>query len=108
VVGQTGAFEEMLEATIPEMWARFQVLARPEALSSETAAADAVYSGLASADLSRQVIARCAERLMVVTLPDSGWADLGQPGRVLELTSDVPGGSRGRRELIERRRAAVG
>ena len=102
VVGQTRAFEEMLEAAVPELWARFQVLAHPEALASDKAVAEAVYAGLASADLSHDVIARYSERLMVVTLPDSHWADLGQPGRVLDVIAQVPAFDRERRESLER------
>jgi mannose-1-phosphate guanylyltransferase len=85
VVGRLGAFDELLAAAVPELWQEFSALGQAPAPAAEAAIVDAIYGAIGSSDFSRDVLASQPERLAVVNLRDSGWTDLGQPARVLDV-----------------------
>jgi hypothetical protein len=44
-----------------------------------------VFEHIASIDFSHQVLSRCSERLLVLSLGQAGWSDFGKPERVLAM-----------------------
>ena len=87
VIGRCAAFEQLLADAVPDYWKQFEPLRQARSASEEAETAEALYAMLPVSDFSRDVLAARPERLAVVSLLDSGWTDLGQPGRVLELLS---------------------
>jgi hypothetical protein len=85
VVGHLDAFDELLAAAVPDLWRTFAALDQPLAPAVEAAMIDRLYGAIGSSDFSRDVLASQPDRLAVVNLRDSGWTDLGQPGRVLDV-----------------------
>jgi mannose-1-phosphate guanylyltransferase len=86
LVGALGTFDELIAAHAPQVWDAFSVA---EATGADDAPLlSTVYAALPSSDFSRDVISAAPERLGVVTLPGSGWTDLGQPSRVLDVLAD--------------------
>jgi mannose-1-phosphate guanylyltransferase len=85
VVGHLGAFDDLLAAAVPELWREFAALGQAPAPGVEAAIVGAIYDAIRSSDFSRDVLASQPDRLAVVNLRDSGWTDLGQPARVLDV-----------------------
>jgi hypothetical protein len=85
VVGHLGAFDDLLAAAVPELWREFDALGQAPAPGVEAAIVGAIYDAIGSSDFSRDVLASQPDRLAVVNLRDSGWTDLGQPARVLDV-----------------------
>jgi mannose-1-phosphate guanylyltransferase len=85
VVGHLDAFDELLAAAVPDLWRTFAALDQPLAPAVEAAMIDRLYGAIGSSDFSRDVLASQPDRLAVVNLRDSGWTDLGQPARVLDV-----------------------
>jgi mannose-1-phosphate guanylyltransferase len=87
MVGRVRAFLAMIQLAAPGLYDLFASL--PLRTHSETAAEAlaAVYSRIAAADFSRQVLAAQPERLTVLPLGDVGWSDLGDPQRVVSTLS---------------------
>ena len=77
-VGRAVTFMELLCSEAPEV-----VLSMRRAVSENDLAS--TYAGLLSMDFSRDILARQAPRLLVLRDSGSGWADLGNPDRVLGL-----------------------
>lgn len=75
--GWAGAFLELLETTVP------QVLRHLEAAVGGLGL-DGVYRQIRAVDLSRDVLARQPRRLLVLRDAASGWADFGNPARVID------------------------
>jgi mannose-1-phosphate guanylyltransferase len=78
-VGRLETFQTLLREFAAETMQTLQTMGFYEA------SAAAVFGTLATSDFSRDVLSRCANRLAVVPLSDSGWADLGQPARALSV-----------------------
>jgi mannose-1-phosphate guanylyltransferase len=87
LIGRCSAFEQLLADAVPDYWKQFELLRQARTAAEESAAAEALYATLPASDFSRDVLAARPDRLAVVSLLDSGWTDLGHPGRVLELLS---------------------
>jgi mannose-1-phosphate guanylyltransferase len=87
MVGRARAFLAMIQLAAPGLYDLFASL--PLGTHSEEAseAMAAVYSRIASADFSKQVLAAQPERLAVLQLGDVGWSDLGDPQRVVSTLS---------------------
>jgi mannose-1-phosphate guanylyltransferase len=85
VVGRLSAFDELLAAAVPELRHEFAALDDAPSPDAEAAIVGAIYDAIGSSDFSRDVLASQPERLAVVNLRDSGWTDLGQPARVLDV-----------------------
>jgi mannose-1-phosphate guanylyltransferase len=77
-VGRVVTFLELLCSEVPEV-----VLTLTRALAEDDLAS--TYTHLPTVDLSRDILARKAERLLVLRDAGSGWADLGSPDRVLGI-----------------------
>lgn len=78
-VGRIDAFLGLMRAFVPG------TLFGVQSFRWDDPAAFSLYAAPPASDFSRDVLSRCPERLAVVTLRDSGWADLGQPARALDL-----------------------
>jgi mannose-1-phosphate guanylyltransferase len=82
-VGRAEAFLDLLCSEIPDV-----VLSIASALSANTESAggglDSAYREVPAVDFSRQVLAPQFHRLLVVRDATSGWADLGNPTRVID------------------------
>jgi mannose-1-phosphate guanylyltransferase len=83
VAGWARTFLEIIESAIPEVMNSFEPVARSMLREEETERAAALYRALPTADFSRDVLTRCAERLAVLRLDGAGWTDLGTPEGVL-------------------------
>jgi mannose-1-phosphate guanylyltransferase len=82
LVGHVEAFTGLLDETVPGLYREFLALwSQPD----EAAAAAMLYEELAPSDFSKEILARCPDRLGVLSLPSGNWTDLGQPSRVLEV-----------------------
>ena len=84
-VGRATTFLELLCAEVPEV-----VLSVTRALSDGDV--ERTYEELPTVDFSRDILAHRVERLLLLRDSRSGGADLGSPGRVLEILAsiDVP------------------
>jgi len=87
LVGRRAAFEQLLAELLPDSWKQFEPIRQARSAAEEAEIAEALFATLPHSDFSRDVLSVRPERLAVVSLLDSGWTDLGQPGRVLELMS---------------------
>jgi mannose-1-phosphate guanylyltransferase len=85
LVGSTRAFESLIASSAPEMWDAFGAVRPAQSIDEETSLLDAVYPALTPVDFSQTVLEAHPERLGVISLPASGWTDLGQPSRVLDV-----------------------
>ena len=77
-IGSAATFLELVCAEVPDV-----VLSLTRALADNDMAS--AYARLPNVDFSRDILARQANRLLVVRDSGSGWADLGSPNRVLDL-----------------------
>jgi len=76
-IGQAGAFLELLYSTAPDAVAEIAAALAQGDL-------DGAYRDLDTIDFSKDVLSVKPHRLMVLPDAASGWADLGDPGRVIE------------------------
>jgi mannose-1-phosphate guanylyltransferase len=74
MVGRARAFLDAIALAVPDVRA---TLARSGAHS-----ADSLFDTLVPGDFSRQVLAACTERMLVLRLNGTEWSDLGTPERV--------------------------
>jgi mannose-1-phosphate guanylyltransferase len=93
VVGQRQAFSALLRATVPDVWDEFDARLPGSSLAEHQAALRNAYASIRPSDFSHEVLSTSPDRLLVVTLPEAGWTDLGQPHRVLDVLAE-------RREVI--------
>jgi mannose-1-phosphate guanylyltransferase len=87
LVGRCTAYEQLLAELLPDYWRQFAPIRQARSAQEQDEIAEALFASLTPSDFSRDVLSVRPERLAVVSLLDSGWTDLGQPGRVLELMS---------------------
>src|SRR5262249_20167764 len=85
VVGQIRAFEQLLEHSVPEVWEPFMALREVGSEREEQQLVAEMYRTVGPSDFSRDVLSPQPERLTVISLPEGGWTDLGQPHRVLDV-----------------------
>jgi mannose-1-phosphate guanylyltransferase len=85
LVGHINAFLDLFAATVPAICRAFAPVAAAVGLPHEAEVAADVYRRLPMVDASRDVLAKAPDRLAVLTLPGSGWTDLGHPSRVTSL-----------------------
>ena len=92
MVGRTDAFLKILESASPQ-W--YDALSEINSQSSgndwqeEVRAAVPAYKELPLADFSREAVAVNIERFAVLRMGDTGWSDLGDPMRLLALTTSL-------------------
>jgi mannose-1-phosphate guanylyltransferase len=87
MVGRARAFLAMIQLAAPGLYEAFAALPQPAAASLPFGALSGLYSRIASADFSKQVLATHPEKLNVLCLGDVGWSDLGDPQRVVSTLS---------------------
>ena len=91
LVGKASAFLDMFEESAPGLLRAFDVLRQARTLSDEVRIAETLYGTIPSTDFSRDIISTRTDRLAVVELPVSGWTDLGEPSRVLDVLANRRG-----------------
>jgi mannose-1-phosphate guanylyltransferase len=101
VVGSLRGFEQLMAEAVPDVWDAFGVVRAASDAQEEHAVARALYAALHPSDFSRNVLSVRPDRLLVISLPDAGWTDLGQPHRVLDVLAD-------RNEVIDAPRLMAG
>jgi mannose-1-phosphate guanylyltransferase len=79
-IGTAATFLELICSEVPDV-----VLSITRALADDDL--EATFAQLPNVDFSRDILARQAERLLVLRDSGSGWADLGGTDRVLALLS---------------------
>src|SRR5271154_1236215 len=77
-IGSAATFLELVCSEIPDV-----VLSVTRAMADNDMVS--TYARLPNVDFSRDILARQANKLLVVRDSGSGWADLGSPSRVLDL-----------------------
>lgn len=85
MVGQVGAFLEMIRAALPQLMEAFPTSALWA--GSEVHIPDRLYYRLPSTDFSQCVLSRSAPSRRLIALPirQAGWSDLGHPERVIAV-----------------------
>ena len=96
MVGRAKAFWELIRWRAEEVMSWFEPLLRASA-GQENLMVEDIYDSISSSDFSSLVLSSAAERLRLLSLPDIGWSDLGEPQRVYAVLSSAP----------ERRRVAI-
>lgn len=89
-IGRVSAFETLMADAVPSLWARFAPVRAARSPDEDAERAQALYADIGARDFSRDVLAGQPQRLAVLPLPESGWTDLGQPSRVLEVLAPRP------------------
>jgi mannose-1-phosphate guanylyltransferase len=101
VIGQRQAFSALLRATVPDVWDEFDARRPGGTLAEHQTALRDAYASIRPSDFSHEVLSTSPDRLLVVTLPEAGWTDLGQPHRVLDVLAE-------RREVLAGSQYAAG
>ena len=89
MVGSVAALLKMTRTAMPEMYSAFAAVAPVFETTSEAKALAELYSQIAEANFSHQVLAARPEDLMVMRVGDVGWSDLGEPNRVLSTLARI-------------------
>ena len=76
-IGSGRAFLDLLNSQVPDVVQQISQGLAKDGL-------DAVYRGVRAVDFSREVLAQRPDRLLVLRDSASGWADLGDPSRVVD------------------------
>src|SRR5579863_4260732 len=87
MVGRARAFLAMIQTAAPGLYDVFASLPSQVHSGMTAEALAPVYSGIAAADFSKQVLAAQPDKLTVLSLGDVGWSDLGDPQRVVSALS---------------------
>jgi mannose-1-phosphate guanylyltransferase len=77
IIGCAGAFQDLLRTQIPDV-------VRHISIAQAAGDLDGAYRGIRAVDFSREVLVPQADRLLVLRDSESGWADLGDPSRVVD------------------------
>lgn len=85
MVGKATAFLRFFERSAPDFFEAFEVLKRARTLADEARLAQVVYESVPALDFSRELVSTRPDALAVIDLPTSGWTDLGEPSRVLDV-----------------------
>jgi mannose-1-phosphate guanylyltransferase len=101
VIGRMGAFEALLERTVPDVWDEFASRQPGRNTAQQATALRQAYAAVRPSDFSHEVLAAGPDRLSVLALPNAGWTDLGQPLRVLDVLAD-------RKEVLAVKSCAAG
>jgi mannose-1-phosphate guanylyltransferase len=76
-IGRAGAFLDLLTSQIPDV-------VRHVSAALQQGDLDQAYEGIRAVDFSREVLPPRADRLLVLRDAASGWADLGNPTRLID------------------------
>lgn len=91
MVGKAQAFMGLLESAVPYLVRTFAPLAQKH--FREMGMLRRIYQNLPTGDFSHQVLAACADRLLVIRLAENaGWSDLGTEERVRTVASQSGAG----------------
>jgi mannose-1-phosphate guanylyltransferase len=85
LVGKASAFLQLFEESAPDFFHAFDLLKQARTLSDDVRLAEVIYQTVPSVDFSRELAAARPDALAVIDLPTSGWTDLGEPSRVLDV-----------------------
>jgi len=88
MVGRADAFLKIMEAAAPHWYEALSNAARNDPEEEFRAAAPS-YAELAPADFSSDAVSPNIDKFTVLHLGDTGWSDLGDPVRLLALTSTL-------------------
>ncbi len=89
MVGRANAFLELIQFAEPRLYETFQKTVVEGKADMNPELMRAVYEQIETADFSKRVLSRTAERLAVLSLGDIGWNDLGDPRRVVAMLPHV-------------------
>jgi mannose-1-phosphate guanylyltransferase len=83
LAGRLGAYLGLAESCVPQILEPLRAAAGRLETGEEAAALREVYDRIPSANISRDLLARRPEALMVLAVRDVGWSDLGDADRVV-------------------------
>ena len=87
MVGCARTFVEMIRHAAPALYRAFEpLLSSPD--SEEDKLMQRVYDQLPTSDFSKQVLSVSTEKLVVTSVGDIGWSDLGDPRRLVKTLFD--------------------
>jgi mannose-1-phosphate guanylyltransferase len=87
MVGRASAFLELIQSAEPNLLETFRTAVQGEDADPEFSRA--VHERIEPADFSKRVLSGFTERLAVMNLGNVGWHDLGDPGRVKAMMSQL-------------------
>ena len=85
MVGQIGAFLNLVGRAIPSLLSSFNSVRSALMTPEEPGSMSELYCDLPTCNFSGEVLSVCPDNLAVLRGPDLGWCDLGEPGRVLAV-----------------------
>lgn len=77
------ALTNLYNRTVPELAAEFQKW--QVAAQHRTSLLHDLYDTISTCDFSRQILEKCADRLLVLPVSPCGWQDLGTPARLVPI-----------------------
>lgn len=83
MVGRVTAFLELIQHAAPRVYSRLASISQPGGRLLGAEALRAAYESMPVGDFSKQVLSSNTDRLLVVSLGDIGWSDLGDPRRLI-------------------------
>lgn len=83
LAGDLGAYLRLAEAFVPQVLSPLRAVEECLGTSAEMPALARAYSRIVPTSLSRALLARCPERLMVLKARDIYWSDWGNPDHIL-------------------------
>jgi len=83
MVGRAAAFVEMIQHASPALYSSFEPILSLSTPEMEDELMQRVYDQIPTADFSKQVLSLSTEKLVVTSLGDIGWSDLGDPHRLI-------------------------
>jgi mannose-1-phosphate guanylyltransferase len=84
MVGRAQAFLDLVRSAAPGLYAAFDPIFSKSLRGPDIETIASIYRRIPPADFSKSVLSAAVNRLVVLTLGDIGWTDLGEPRRVLE------------------------
>lgn len=83
MVGRVTAFLDLIQNAAPEAYRRLASIFQPGDRLHEAEALRVAYESIPLGDFSKQVLSSSTDRLLVASLGDIGWSDLGDPRRLI-------------------------
>lgn len=85
MVGRVSTFLQVIKRSIPGLYKCFASVRNKIGTQYESDSIDYIYENLTPTNFSHRVLEASTKNLLVLTLADVGWSDLGEPRRVLSV-----------------------
>ncbi len=89
MVGKVSAFLEIIKQKLPSLYHTFNYSKAVFNTPTEFSAINSLYSQISEINFSSEVLEKCVENLLVLSVTDTSWCDWGEPNRVLGTLSNL-------------------